>query len=93
MTLPGKWRIVEMPDSVENVPDRVEPAYMSIGAQTGPPIGVQKGPLFPVVMACPGSEQEGTARDVECPFERRSGARGRCLFAHLGKPGVGSGEG
>jgi hypothetical protein len=37
--------------------------------------------------ACPGSEQEGPARVAPCPHERRSGARGRCLFAHRGKPG------
>ncbi len=37
--------------------------------------------------ACPGSEQEGPARVAQCPHERRSGARGRCLFAHRGKPG------
>ena len=50
---------------------------------------MQKGPLFGVgVQACPGSEQEGPARVAQCPHERRSGARGRCLFAHLGKPGV-----
>jgi hypothetical protein len=28
---------------------------------------------------CPGSEQEGPARVAQCPHERRSGARGRCL--------------
>src|SRR5205823_14119406 len=27
------------------------------------------------------------ARVAQCPHERRSGARGRCLFAHRGKPG------
>jgi hypothetical protein len=37
--------------------------------------------------ACPGSEQEGPARVAQCPHERRSGARGRYLFAHRGKPG------
>ena len=37
--------------------------------------------------ACPGSEQEGPARVAQCPHERRSDARGRCLFAHRGKPG------
>ena len=37
--------------------------------------------------ACPGSEQEGPARVAQCPHERRSGARGRCLFAYRGKPG------
>jgi hypothetical protein len=29
--------------------------------------------------ACPGSEQEGPARVAQCPHERRSGARGKCL--------------
>jgi hypothetical protein len=38
--------------------------------------------------ACPGSEQEGPARVAQCPHERRSGARGRCLFAHRGQAGV-----
>ena len=67
---------------------------VSIGTETGPRIGVQKGPLCRVSLrACPGSEQEGPARVAQCPHERRSGARGRCLFAHLGKPGVGSGRG
>ena len=28
-------------------------------------------------------------RAAQCPHERRSGARGRCLFAHLGNPGGG----
>ena len=37
--------------------------------------------------ACPGSEQEGPARVAQCPHERRSDARGGCLFAHRGKPG------
>src|SRR5205085_10563767 len=41
--------------------------------------------------ACPGSEQEGPARVAQCPHERRSGARGRCQFAHRGKPGWHSG--
>src|SRR2546430_7495166 len=41
--------------------------------------------------ACPGSEQEGPARVAQCPHERRSGARGRCLFAHRAKPGWHSG--
>jgi len=34
----------------------------------------------------PGSEQDGPARVAKCPHERRSGARGRYLFAHLGNP-------
>src|SRR5262249_58714307 len=29
----------------------------------------------------------GGARVAQWPHERRSGARGRCLFAHRGKPG------
>ena len=63
---------------------------VSIGEQKGPRIGVQKGPLCRVSLrACPGSEQEGPARVAQCPHQRRSGARGRCLFAHLGKPGGG----
>jgi hypothetical protein len=37
--------------------------------------------------ACPGSPQEGPAREAKCPHERRSVARGRSLWAHLGKPG------
>ena len=40
------------------------------------------------VRRCPGSEQEGSARVAQCPQERRSGARGRSLFAHRGKAGV-----
>jgi hypothetical protein len=40
------------------------------------------------VRLCPGSEQEGPARVAQCPHERRSGARGRCLFARRGKAGV-----
>src|ERR1700719_2129407 len=41
--------------------------------------------------ACPGSEQEGPARVEQRPHEPRSGARGRGLFAHRGKPGWHSG--
>jgi hypothetical protein len=44
--------------------------------------------------ACRGSEQEGPGRVAQCPQERRSGARGRCLFAHRAhrrKPGWHSG--
>jgi hypothetical protein len=60
----------------------------------GTPDRRAKGTPVPASMrACPGSEQEGPARAAQCLRERRSGARGRCLFAHLGKPGVGSGEG
>jgi hypothetical protein len=47
----------------------------------------KRDPLPAVGQACPGSEQEGPARVAQCPHERRSDARGRCLFAHRGKPG------
>src|SRR5215471_11296491 len=46
-----------------------------------------RDPSLVLGQACPGSEQEGPARVAQCPHERRSGARGRCLFAHRGKPG------
>ena len=51
--------------------------------------GQSAPPLHWVRRTCPGSEQEGPARDAQCPHERRSGARGRRLFAHLGKSGDG----
>ena len=46
-----------------------------------------RDPSAAPVQACPGSEREGPARVAQCPHERRSGARGRGLFAHRGKPG------
>src|SRR6201998_1331821 len=52
----------------------------------------KKDPSSALGQACPGSEQEGPARVAQCPHERRSGARGRCLFAHRGKPGWYSGS-
>ena len=51
----------------------------------------KRDPSRAVGQACPGSEQEGPARVAQCRHERRSGARGRCLFAHRGKPGWHSG--
>jgi hypothetical protein len=51
----------------------------------------KRDPSLALGQACPGSEQEGPARVAPCPHERRSGARGRCLFAHRGKPGWHSG--
>ena len=65
------------------------PAGLSIGTQKGPPIGIEKGPLFEQRRkgACPGSEQEGPARDVECHYERRSGARGRLPVCPPGQAG------
>ena len=47
----------------------------------------KKDPSLALGQACPGSEQEGPARVAQCPHKQRSGARGRCLFAHRGKPG------
>ncbi|MFZ1415695.1 MAG: type I restriction enzyme endonuclease domain-containing protein [Defluviicoccus sp.] len=62
---------------------------MSIGMQMGPPIGIEKGPLFEQrrMEACPGSEQEGPARDGPCPDERRSGTRGRLPVCPPGQAG------
>ena len=58
----------------------------------GTPDRQGKGTPSPALgQACPGSEQEGPARVAQCPHKRRSGARGRCLFAHRGKPGWHSG--
>src|SRR5215467_15751594 len=51
----------------------------------------KRDPLVALGPACPGSEQEGPPRVAQCPHERRSGARGRCLLAHRGKPGWHSG--
>ena len=45
-----------------------------------------KDPFVSAAKGCPGSEQGGPARAAKCPHERQSGARGRCLFAHLGNP-------
>jgi hypothetical protein len=55
---------------------------VALSGQSAPGYGCGRG-------TCPGSEQEGPARVAKCPRERRSGARGRSLFAHLGKSGVG----
>jgi len=52
----------------------------------------KRDPFSALVQACPGSEQEGPARVAQCLCERRSGARGRGLFAHRGKPGWYSGS-
>jgi hypothetical protein len=61
-------------------------------ASNRPPGSARKGDPLPALgQARPGSEQERPARVAQCPHERRSGARGRCLFAHRGKPGWHSG--
>src|SRR3982750_3311777 len=62
------------------------PACQS-ACKKGPGSACKKDPSAALGQACPGSEQEGPARVAQCPHERRSGARGRCLFAHRGKPG------
>lgn len=35
MSILGRWRIVEMPDYVEDYPDMVEPAYILFGPERG----------------------------------------------------------
>jgi hypothetical protein len=67
------------------------PPYWRFVCQTAsnrdPGSAWKKDPFRALGQACPGSEQEGPARVAQCPHERRSGARGRYLFAHRGKPG------
>jgi hypothetical protein len=59
----------------------------------GTRISLQKGPLFGFGTGLSRSRTGGPARVAQCPHERRSDARGRCLFAHRGKPGWYSGSG
>jgi hypothetical protein len=35
MSVQGKWRIVEMPDYVDDYPDMMEPAYILFGKSSG----------------------------------------------------------
>ena len=60
---------------------------MSIGRNWDPGSAWKRDPSPALGQACPGSEQEGPARVAQCPHERRSGARGRCLFAHRASRG------
>ncbi len=74
--------------------DPIFESFLSIGIQTGPPIGVQKGPLGHAGWACPGSEQEGPARPRSAVQMRwRSGRVGGACLPTWASPGVGSGEG
>src|SRR5262244_552476 len=58
----------------------------------GTPDRHRKGtPHRPSGRLVPVANRRGPARVAQCPHERRSGARGRCLFAHGGKPGWHSG--
>ena len=56
-----------------------------------PDLAWKRDPSRAMGQALPGSEQEGPARGAQCLYERRSGARGRYLFADRGKPGWHSG--
>src|SRR4051794_3408760 len=60
---------------------------VSIGEELGPRSASNRAPCMVSGQVCPGSEWEGPARVAECLHERRSGGRGRDLFAHRGKPG------
>jgi hypothetical protein len=52
----------------------------------GTPYRHAKGtPVGAALQACPGSEQEGSARAVERPTSGETAGAGGCLFAHLGK--------
>src|SRR6266566_3799755 len=64
---------------------------MSNGKQSGPRIGMEKGPLTGIGFRLVPVANRRAPRVAQCPHERRSGARGRCLFAHRGKPGWHSG--
>jgi hypothetical protein len=64
-----------------------EDRLVSIGKELGPRSASNWAPCSLLRQICLGSEWEGPARLAECPHERRSGARGRGLFAHRGKPG------
>src|SRR6202040_100374 len=69
----------------------VEAAVCQTARNRDPGSASKRDPSPALGQACPGSEREGPARVAQCPHERRSGARGRCLFAHRGKPGWHSG--
>src|SRR4051794_21280629 len=74
------------PPSISSNSSQIEAACQS-ASNRDPGSACKKDPSPALGQACPGSEQEGPARVAQCPHERRSDARGRCLFAHRGKPG------
>src|SRR4051794_20240825 len=77
-----------MAASAEAIPTAAHAASACQTARNRDPGSASKRDPSPALgQACPGSEQEGPARVAQCPHERRSDARGRCLFAHRGKPG------
>ena len=51
----------------------------------------KRDPHRPWDRLVPVANRRGPARVAQCLHERRSGVRGRCLFAHRGKPGWHSG--
>ena len=50
---------------VKDTARRVLGVIMSIGTETDPRSAFKRGPLLSLFSACPGSEQEGPARDAE----------------------------
>ena len=58
MDLPG----ILMGRRLVNQEGEARKIRVSNGKQSGPRIGVEKGPLPGIGWACPGSEQEGPAR-------------------------------
>src|SRR5205814_3416497 len=73
-------------NALDYVPRRVDDNCQT-ASNRDPGSAWKRDPSQASGQACPGSEQEGPARVAQCPHQRRSGARGRCLFAHRGKPG------
>ena len=65
------------------------------GCQTAsnrdPGSACKRDPSPALGQACPGSEQEGPARGAVRATSAGAAQRGRCLFAHRGKPGWHSG--
>jgi hypothetical protein len=46
MSLAGRWRIVAMPDYVEDYPDTMEPAYIEFAANGSGAFGCVTGQIF-----------------------------------------------
>src|SRR3954451_4756695 len=82
----GPDKSTELDQRMPVAPVAGEPRCQS-ASNRDPGSACKKDPSPALGQACPGSEQEGPARVAQCPHERRSDARGRCLFAHRGKPG------
>ena len=61
---------------------------MSIGTQSGPRIGVQKGPPLPAMVVQVANRRDPRAPRSALTSDGAARCR-RCLFAHLGNPGWG----